>query len=422
MEEDVKIRGEYWVIDGSVDFADGDVGDRNHEMIAMEHVFSEYMNSIESLMDEYNIEHDEFEYDGVNIEAIESALSALEEYLTTGLRDDGEDDGESPPEIQPISEQEADALMMREIGCNADAYYILRGGGDGRLYCMQYEGWIAVRNNNVELYGFDSQRRAEVAEAIAEIIYEDLGLTDEQYDPNEVQIYIYDVKTKRGLSTSLLELAQPGQTQRIGMNIQAHTKPPKDQYLTWNPKDTTENTPNWGTKPPMKKPDAWTQAARDKGLGYHPPWKGTSEGVLSFYEWMRLISESNEEVAFIRSFFKDRDLTTLLVFADWLQDHDDPRVELVRNAVENRLRPNSANKHITDLAQSLEIERPFTRTYESKDMVRISLNVPFAYSEKENQFYQYNMGTYDMKVPLIEVPDKILERFFWGLISYGMLL
>ena len=35
-----EIKGEYWIYDGNVDFADGDVGDYNHESIAMSHVFN----------------------------------------------------------------------------------------------------------------------------------------------------------------------------------------------------------------------------------------------------------------------------------------------------------------------------------------------------------------------------------------------
>jgi len=284
MENEINIRGEYWIQDGHVDFADGDVSDTNHEMIAIQHVFSQYSDQVDSLADQYNIEHDEFDYDGVDVEAIENALSAIEEFLTTGLRNDAEE--EDVPEIEPISEEAAHTLMMQHIGCNADAYNILRGGGDGRLYCMMYEGWIAVRNNNVELYGFSNDRKKEVAEGIAEIIYEDLGLTEDEYDPNEVEIYIYDQKTKRGFSTTLLEISQPfGGGGRLGIQMPADTKPPKDQYGIWNPHDQTENRPNWN-KPPAKPIDKWTQAYRDKGLGFQPPWKGTSE-VTSFYEWLR---------------------------------------------------------------------------------------------------------------------------------------
>ena len=37
LENAPRIRGEYWIIDGSATFADGDVGDMNHEGYAIDH-------------------------------------------------------------------------------------------------------------------------------------------------------------------------------------------------------------------------------------------------------------------------------------------------------------------------------------------------------------------------------------------------
>ncbi len=277
MEDDIEIRGEYWVIDGELDFADGDVGDRNHEMIAIDHVFSNYSDAVENIADHYGIEHKDFENDGVDVEAISDAISEIEEYLTTGHKEDSEDE---QPQIQPISEQEADALLMREIGCNRDAYLILRGGGDGRLYCMVYEGWIAIRGHNVELYGYDNSRRQEIGEAVATIIYEENNLTDDQYDPEQVDLYIYDIKTSRGFNVTLQSLISNEMTVSSVPN-----QPPKINSTPPSLPDQEENNPNYGDKPPAKT-DKWTQSARDKGMGFHPPWKPTSENVASFYEWL----------------------------------------------------------------------------------------------------------------------------------------
>jgi len=58
---------------------------------------------------------------------------------------------------------------------------------------------------------------------------------------------------------------------------------------------------------------------------------------MNFYKFLESrLNESNDEMGFIRSFFSSFasfnsfDKTALLVFADWLKDHDDPREDLVR--------------------------------------------------------------------------------------------
>ena len=56
-----EIRGEYWIEDGYVNFADGDIGDANHEMIAVSAICHQYKSSIENLADELDIEYDELE-------------------------------------------------------------------------------------------------------------------------------------------------------------------------------------------------------------------------------------------------------------------------------------------------------------------------------------------------------------------------
>ena len=49
------IRGEYWIQDGRVDFADGDTGDKNHEMIAVNHVCSEHIEKIYDCAEELGV-------------------------------------------------------------------------------------------------------------------------------------------------------------------------------------------------------------------------------------------------------------------------------------------------------------------------------------------------------------------------------
>ena len=57
-----EIRGEYWIQDGYVDFADGDVGDRNHEGIAIDAVMGSYAEEVASLAEELEVEHEDIDH------------------------------------------------------------------------------------------------------------------------------------------------------------------------------------------------------------------------------------------------------------------------------------------------------------------------------------------------------------------------
>lgn len=269
------IRGEYWVIDGYVDFADGDVGDQNHEMIAVNHIVGQHNDAIMSLADELEIEVDDrySRYDEVNPETVSSVLSAIEEKLTMG----DEDSEEEPDPSTLMSEKQAHAYMMQQIGCDADAYNILWGSGDSRLYAMQYLGWIAIRSNNVELYGYDSSRQKEVADAIWEILQEE----GEQVVPNEVEVSIYDHKTGRSWYATLEELEEPVS---LRTNQQPQTTYNKSLFHFMNPRDEEEN--KYST-PSKTKTNPWTQMARTtKIIGSGQDlWRGTSESIMNFSEW-----------------------------------------------------------------------------------------------------------------------------------------
>ena len=41
-----KLRGEWWIIDGNASFADGDIGDYNHEAVAIEYAQSQVKNAM----------------------------------------------------------------------------------------------------------------------------------------------------------------------------------------------------------------------------------------------------------------------------------------------------------------------------------------------------------------------------------------
>jgi hypothetical protein len=246
-----EIRGEYWIQNGHVEFADGDTGDSNHEMIANNHVIYQFADNIIALAKETGIPTENaYRYGEYDSEVIVDILDNLEKYLK---KDN----------------------VMQHLGCNQEAYAILQGGGDSRLYVMKYEGWIAIRSNNIELFGYDEQKRKELVSGLSEIL-EDEGI-DESVPPEEIEFWFDDHKTNRSHSISLAELEQPI-TMRSNIMVQSVKKIQPN-------KDSEENKYQ---NPSSSVKNKWTQAAQDKGVipPGHDLWRGTSEGWMPFKKWL----------------------------------------------------------------------------------------------------------------------------------------
>lgn len=181
------IRGEYWIEDGHVSFADMDVGDSGHEGIAMNAFCSGYTDAITSLVHElekqYNVSlHDcDFEgYDGVDIESMHKAINAVEELL----------EGENIP--NPA------AYIAQHIGANNEQYQVLVGYGNVCEYMMKFENWIAVRGDNVELWGMNPQKIAQLKSGLEDILDQE-GIPHNTY----MEFGIYDHATKKSTSFNL---------------------------------------------------------------------------------------------------------------------------------------------------------------------------------------------------------------------------
>ena len=292
MDEEVEIRGEYWVQNGQVDFADGDVGDQNHEGIAIEHVVGKYADDVSSLADDLDLSHGSIssDYGGVDSEAVSKVLWRVYETLTTGRDPDDED--EQKPEREPMSGDDADAYIVKELGCNADAYRILLGQGDARLYVMKYENWIAIRSHSVDVYGYTDQKRQEIASAVQDVIYEESNMTDDEYDPETVDIDIHDLSNNKYRSMTLAELLTPAAVQTNARNIDdgknaygANGKLKQTSTAMFR-QDTAESLPQVRKNKSVQ--NKWNKAAQDKGVipPGHELWRGTSEQYVSFSEWL----------------------------------------------------------------------------------------------------------------------------------------
>ena len=147
------IKGEYWIIDGDVDFADGDVGDYNHEALAIDHVFRSWSDNVASVAEEYGIETDFNSDDYADTESITNTINEILEIIQ-----------------EDHNEEDSNTILMQQLGITEPAYLVICGFGDARDYVMQYEGWIALRGNSSDLYGFDAEKRKSLAEGVEQIL------------------------------------------------------------------------------------------------------------------------------------------------------------------------------------------------------------------------------------------------------------
>lgn len=261
-----EIRGEYWIQNGYVDFADGDVGDRNHALIAREHVCHQYSDEVESLAEDLGIDASSMDHYGeIDTEAISRILGEIEEHF----------------EKQGV--ENTHNYIINAIGCNNEAYNILLGGGDERMYVMKYEGWIAIRSMNIELYGYDETKRGYLVRGLGEILDQE-GI-DENVPPEEIEFWIEDHKTNRSHATNMAELEEPV-TMRANKMVTSVINKPLPTFKT--NKDSEENK---GQNPSPSVQNPWNKAAINKGIipPGHELWRGTSEStmkLITFKEWL----------------------------------------------------------------------------------------------------------------------------------------
>jgi hypothetical protein len=255
------IRGEYWIVDGDVDFADGDVGDYNHEMIATQHVFSQWSDAIANVAEEFGIETDFEGYDGIDCEAISNVINEILEVLKESYGDN------------------CDSVLMQQLGIDQDAYLVICGHGDAKDYVMIHEGWIALRSTNVDLYGYDESKKKSLISGIEEILYQE-GIEPEQ-EEEDLEFQISDHKTNKYYYLTYEEIKNPQPTMRTQQPI--NTKGDRRFNPTW--RDQEEN--KYSTPVPSKQKPINAAAQKQGIIGPGQQlWRGTSESVGKFKRWL----------------------------------------------------------------------------------------------------------------------------------------
>jgi hypothetical protein len=185
---DVGIRGEYWIQDGHVEFADGDVGDMSHVGIVIRSATIE-------LIDLLGGDSGSSEYPG-------------EEEIAEAIADE-----EFDPRDDLTLDEKVRAVIQRDYESDPQLPYYLHlinvafshGNLDARTFAMQYWKWVWVRGNNATVWEINPDSLKQIKSGIGEIL-DGEGIEPDSEGYNEIEITIGSAKTGKRYDISLVDL------------------------------------------------------------------------------------------------------------------------------------------------------------------------------------------------------------------------
>lgn len=220
---------EYWIHnDGSVDFADGDIGDYNHEGIVIDHVQREIINKCESyfdILDKYNRSFSDAEY--IDFDAF---LQKLQEAYRDELL-------EKNPQNKYVNEKYENGELLipalKKAGVKNREWDCATGRMDARNYAMIVWGWKTYRNGNIDTWFFNRKDLQAIISGIEEIS-ENEGWSDKKLDKASFTITVFSNKKHFNLTYHQLKnpkppsVSNPIKTNIINYNTNNATKQVKD--------------------------------------------------------------------------------------------------------------------------------------------------------------------------------------------------
>lgn len=160
------LSGEWWIIGGNAQYADGDIGDYNHEGMAIEYAQQSIMDG-EGDWDEWKVKAATNMFQKAMMQA---NTPELKQQVQAKWDEDG---GE---------EFLMDAL--REKGIDNETYQVAEMMGDPREWAIKTLGWKRLQGNNIETYNISASDLHDIAN----------GLWDayqEECETSEFNIYVY---------------------------------------------------------------------------------------------------------------------------------------------------------------------------------------------------------------------------------------
>lgn len=168
-----KLRGEWWIEDSSVMWADRDVGDSGHMEHVLDHVSGEFLDALREHPVFYNLWPD--------LQFLEQAydLGMLCETINNWAdREHG--DGRLPEEVT----ENTYSWLAEQISWSEEKLAILighdiDGDRDPRNYAIKHLGWVKVAQNTLACWTLDHTTLRRITRGLDEILQDFDGNTDE---------------------------------------------------------------------------------------------------------------------------------------------------------------------------------------------------------------------------------------------------
>jgi len=188
--ENVDLEGEYWIQeDGSVVYADGDIGDYNHEAYVIQRLQGEITGEFNMWLDNEFIDWDKVKKDMVEI-ILQDANSPQEKK-----------------KWQEIGEYNPDELIEFYLKNHGDKdieekMIMANGYGDAREYAMQKWNWKRMVGNYIESWTMTLNDMRVIAAGVEEVM-PDHG---EEIDDEDVHLSISEYQTGNRYDVTLGQL------------------------------------------------------------------------------------------------------------------------------------------------------------------------------------------------------------------------
>lgn len=167
--ENSNFKGEYWIQDGYVQFADGNVGDLNHEAIVIQHAASQVLSDI-------------------GIDADEPYLPDMKNKIYEAIQDDLPDEIREKYENIEITIQDCLKYYGKNILKNSKFDELVDAAYDRidvRRFAMREWGWKAIRDNNVDTWNLTSDDLKKISSGLNDAYSNEI----EQYDNKKLDAY-----------------------------------------------------------------------------------------------------------------------------------------------------------------------------------------------------------------------------------------
>lgn len=208
-----RIRGEYWITDdGDVWFADGDVGDMNHESYALDHARRRLCDLLGNDIDE------DFATDVTFWKKIDEVIGETFEPAAEDMtwRDQARSE-RKPVELwaqdflrKKLEEESSN--VSEDLACFDKYWAPAIDAVDVKEHAVAEWGWIWVRGNNCAVAVFDEATRAALDRGISEIADQE-GIEGEEFDDLEITVSVQS--NREHVALKAFEIKTAPLTERI---------------------------------------------------------------------------------------------------------------------------------------------------------------------------------------------------------------